>query len=112
MAPMNDDRARQLLYGNLETLVLAALEREPMHGYGLRRDLAERSGDTIQVSFGRLYPLLHGLEKRHLITSRLVRVGAARAQRVYALTPQGRQELAVLRATWTRFCGAMNALLN
>ncbi|MDQ2076894.1 PadR family transcriptional regulator [Marinimicrobium sp. ABcell2] len=65
---MNDNE--QILKGLLDTLVLSVLRRGPNYGFGilvaLREQLGE-DGDILKEST--LYPLLHRLERRELLTS-------------------------------------------
>jgi DNA-binding PadR family transcriptional regulator len=112
MCAVTEDLDRKLLYGNLETLVLAALEREPMHGYRLRWVLAEQSGSEFQVTFGRLYPLLASLRRRGLVSRVTVKAGPVRERRVYSLTALGRAALDYRRAKWRRFAKAMAAVVG
>jgi PadR family transcriptional regulator len=58
-----------LLQGTLDMLVLKALSRGPMHGYGVTRWIQQTSDDTLQVEEGSLYPALYRMEKHGWITS-------------------------------------------
>jgi PadR family transcriptional regulator, regulatory protein PadR len=107
-----EDLDRKMLYGHFELLVLAALSGGDLHGYALRTALAERSGGRLQVAFGRLYPLLHGLERRGLLCSRVEPAGAVRRRRVYALTVSGQARLTFLRTKWQSFAGGVERLLS
>ena len=108
---MNEYMDRALLHGNLETLVLAVLARRSMHGYALRWLLAESSRGAIQVSFGRLYPLLDILQRTGLAKRTFVMAGEHRVRHVYSITPRGRAELARRALKWRRFARAMDQLL-
>jgi PadR family transcriptional regulator, regulatory protein PadR len=111
MSGMTDETNRKQLYGNLEMLVLAALTENPMHGYLLRQALAARTREVVQVSYGRLYPLLAALARRREVTCSVVKAGESREQRVYAITGQGRRALAERVRAWRRFASAVEALL-
>lgn len=107
------DPHREMLHGNAETLVLAMLAGGEAHGYRLRFDLAERSRDEFQLSFGSLYPLLRAMESRGLVRSRLATIaGDARERRAYRLTARGRKELAEQHRRWNRFGQAMERVLR
>lgn len=71
-----------------ELLVLAALRKGPRHGYDVARMIAERSDDAIELQYGTLYPILHRLEERHLITGSWSAAGGRR-RRVYRVTHAG-----------------------
>ena len=98
-----DDISNKLLYGCLETLVLAVLTKEPRHGYALKWTLAEKSKYHIQPVFGRLYPLLATLERRGLIVGSIEPAGSTRVRKVYAITSRGRTRLAFLIQQWNGF---------
>jgi DNA-binding PadR family transcriptional regulator len=81
-----------LLFGGFVRLhVLSHAAREPIYGLALMQDLVRRG---YRLSVGTLYPVLHGMEERGLLTSQLVRVGRAR-RRLYRATPAGLAALSV-----------------
>jgi DNA-binding PadR family transcriptional regulator len=47
--------------------ILLSCARGPVHGYGIRREVEERTGGTILISAGTLYETLQRLEDRGLI---------------------------------------------
>jgi DNA-binding PadR family transcriptional regulator len=51
----------------LELAILGLLKERPMHGYELRKQLAQRLGLFWTVSFGSLYPTLKKLERRGVV---------------------------------------------
>ncbi|WP_109528037.1 PadR family transcriptional regulator [Nocardia aurea] len=77
----------------LEVAILGFLADGPLHGYELRRRVAQLSGYTRPVSDGSLYPAINRMLKRGLLDRRL-EPGSAAAQRyVLSLTDAGRTEL-------------------
>jgi DNA-binding PadR family transcriptional regulator len=83
----------------LELAVLGLLSEGPLHGYELRKRLAERLGWARRVSFGSLYPTLRKLQAGGLVTAS----DSAAAQRlgsrnrvVYEITAEGKERLAEL----------------
>lgn len=107
-----DDIHSKLLYGCLETLVLAVLAKEPLHGYALKWTLAEKSKYHIQPVFGRLYPLLAALERRGWIAGSIEPAGRSRVRKVYAITSRGRTRLEFLIRQWNGFQSAVNTFLK
>jgi DNA-binding PadR family transcriptional regulator len=103
---------RTMLHGNAETLVLALLAEKPQHGYQIRKESASRSHDYFQFAFGGLYPLLASMEKRRLLTSRLVKAGKSRERRNFTITAKGLAELRLRKQKWRQFSEAMNRILN
>ena len=86
----------QLPRGNLDALVLGALESEPAHGYAVVRRLRSLSDGVFRFSEGAVYPALHRLERDGLVRSRWTEAGPRR-RRVYRITRAGREGLAVRR---------------
>ena len=103
--------AKDLIKGHLDALLLAILERGPLHGYALIAALGERSGGAFDLPEGAVYPALHRLERRGLLSSRWT-VVAGRRRRVYALTAAGSESLAERRGVWRRFASAIGAVLQ
>jgi transcriptional regulator len=100
----------EVLKGHLDALVLAALEIEPGHGYGIIQRLRRRSDDVFRLPEGTVYPALHRLERDGLVKSRWT-AASGRRRRVYRITPSGKEALAVRRLEWKTFARAVEAVL-
>ena len=100
----------EVLKGHLDALVLAALEREPAHGYAIIKRLQRRSDDVFRLPEGTVYPALHRLERDGLVKSRWTS-DSGRRRRVYRLTRSGGEVLAVRRLEWKAFSRAVEAVL-
>ena len=100
----------EVLKGHLDALVLAALEAEPAHGYGIIRRLRARSNDVFRLAEGTIYPTLHRLERDGLVKSRWTDA-SGRRRRVYRITRSGREALRVRRLEWRQFALAVEAVL-
>jgi PadR family transcriptional regulator PadR len=98
------------LRGHLDALVLAVLERESLHGYGVIEALQVRSGGALDVPTGTVYPALHRLERTGLISSSWTTAGGRR-RRVYALTRSGRRALEVERGEWRDLVSVISTIL-
>lgn len=101
----------ETLKGHLDLLLLAALERQPGHGYALAEMLRARSDGTFDLPEGTLYPALHRLERAKLLASRWSEVNGRR-RRIYQLTPKGRSRLAQQRGEWRDFSRAVHAVVE
>lgn len=108
---MADDRS-ELLQGTLEMLVLRTLALEPMHGWGIAHRIEERSGRVFLVTQGSLYPALVRMKRRGWLTTEWRITEHNRRARYYALTPAGRQRLAVERDSWRRTAAAINSIMS
>jgi PadR family transcriptional regulator PadR len=95
------DRA-DLVQGTLDLLVLRILSLGSYHGQGIARTIQTRSGDTLIVDHGSLYPALQRLEDRGWIKGGWGTSDNNRRARFYTLTAAGRKQLAAERSRWTR----------
>lgn len=103
MSTRNETPARDtLLQGTLDLLVLRILALGPHHGHGIALTLQTRSGDTLLVDHGSLYPALQRLEQRRWIKGSWGISGNNRRARFYTLTAAGRKQLIVETGRWNR----------
>jgi PadR family transcriptional regulator, regulatory protein PadR len=86
----------------LELLILRAVEREPLHGYGIAVRLHQASDELLRVEEGSLYPALHRLEQERFLRSEWQASEANRRARYYSLTARGRRRLIEQQANWER----------
>ena len=93
-------------------LILKALEREPMHGFGLSLRLRELSREVFHVEMGSLYPALCRLEARDLIRGEWNVSEANRKARYYSLTTSGRKQLKVEIARWDALSSTINSMVR
>ena len=100
-----------LLQGTLELLILKTLALGPLHGWGIAKRIQQLSDDVLQANQGSLYPALYRLEDRGLIGADWGISPEGRKAKFYALTKEGRKQLATERATWRRFAIAVEAIL-
>lgn len=82
-------RGRRAGRGDVRGGILALLAEEPMHGYQIMRELAERSGGVWRPSPGSVYPTLQQLEDEGLVAPRASDAG----KRVFELTDAGREQV-------------------
>jgi DNA-binding PadR family transcriptional regulator len=76
--------------------ILAMLADGPLHGYQLRVDFEERTGSTWPLNIGQVYTTLSRLERDRMV---IALDDADDTHKRYALTDQGRAELAAWFAT-------------
>jgi PadR family transcriptional regulator, regulatory protein PadR len=101
-----------LLQGTLDMLILKALARGAMHGYGVAEWIHQSSNDVLRVEEGALYPALHRLELRGLLSSEWGASDNNRRAKFYALTKAGRKELERETEYWRRLSGAVARLMQ
>ena len=96
-------QSREVVQGTLDLLVLSSLRAAAMHGWGIAQRIRERSGETVLVTTGALYPALHRLEQRRLVKAQWQLSENNRRAKYYALTAAGHRALADEQAWWERF---------
>jgi len=101
-----------VLQGTLDMLVLRALQREPMHGWGITERIEQWSESILQLGQGTLYPALYRLERQELIKSEWRTTENNRRARYYSLTARGRRQLTEALAQWQRISRAINLVLQ
>lgn len=101
----------EVLKGHLDSILLAALEQQPLHGYAIMETLRARSRASFDLPTGTVYPALHRLERQGLIKSDWSTV-SGRKRRTYRLTDTGRRRLHDDRASWRRFSRTVSSLLG
>jgi len=104
--------ARNLAAGTYDLIVLDVLRDGPSYGYGIVKRIFEQSKHTIRWHQGTLYPVLHRLEKRGLLTSEWVGKKTGRQRRYYRLTARGQRLWREQRDHWRTFGRSVNALLG
>ena len=101
-----------LLRGTLELLILRLLRARQLNGWEIMQQLQIVSGDALSVTPGALYPALHRLENRGLISSVWRPSENNRKAKFYALTAAGRKQLERQRKNWERFSAAVALVLR
>jgi PadR family transcriptional regulator, regulatory protein PadR len=101
-----------LLQGTLDLLILKSLARGPMHGYGVAEWIHESSQDVLRVEEGALYPALHRLELRGLLSAQWGTSENNRRAKYYALTTAGKNKLTEETEYWRRLSGAVARVLQ
>ncbi len=99
--------SKQALDGNVEALLLAILESGPSYGYAIVKELNERAEGILQLGEGTIYPVLHRMEDKKLITAKWRLAENGRRRKYYRLTPKGRKALAASREQWQTLSAVM-----
>ena len=100
------------LQGTLDLIVLQLLQAQPTNGYDLTQRIQAASRDVLNVNAGSLYPALYRLEQRGLIRSAWTETANGRRAKEYSVTRAGRTWLAEQRDAWSKFSGALTAILR
>lgn len=106
------DKKTDLLQGTLDLLILKIVAQGPIHGYGIAQRILLISKEVLQVQQGSLYPALHRLQRKGLLSSEWKESGNGPMAKCYSLTAAGRKTLAEEISHWQRFTGAVSLVLE
>ncbi|MBM3759526.1 MAG: PadR family transcriptional regulator [Acidobacteria bacterium] len=101
-----------LLQGTLDLLLLKTIAPGPMHGYGIAQRILLTSKEVLQVQQGSLYPALHRLERKGLITSKWKESESGRMAKYYSLTAAGKKQFSTELEHWRRYATAISLVLE
>ncbi len=112
--PTKEDATEReaLLQGTLDLLVLRVLALGPHHGHGIAVAIEARSGDTLLVDHGSLYPALQRLEQRGWVKGAWGVSDNNRRARFYSLTPNGRKQFGIETRRWQRLVESIARVLE
>lgn len=103
---------RSLLSGSMTLLVMKLLEDGDKYGYQMIEELKRRSDDTFHLKAGTLYPLLHNLEEKELVTAYEREAAAGKPRRYYRLTKRGAAALVEKETAWDTYAQAVGKVLK
>ena len=98
-----DNTKAQMRKGILEYCILSILSREDSYAPKI---IAELKAAEMIVVEGTLYPILTRMKNSGLLTYRWEESPQGPPRKYYSLTPEGREALAQLDASWDELVGA------
>lgn len=101
---------KSLISGSVTMLLLKLLDERDMYGYEMIATLRERSQNVFELKAGSLYPLLHGLEDKNVVTSYEKEV-IGKTRKYYSLTKEGRNLLDHKEKEWKEYAKAVTDVL-
>ena len=111
---MGDGRkpSGDFLPGTLDMLILKSVSRGEMHGYAIAQFIQQASRDVLRVEEGALYPALHRLEVRGLLSAAWGTSENNRRAKYYRLTALGPRELDEEATYWRRVAAAVSRVMQ
>jgi PadR family transcriptional regulator PadR len=100
------------LLGSIDLLILKALARGPLHGYGIASRIHRVSEEALRVGEGSMYPALHRLARSGFVRAEWRISETNRRARFYSLTAKGRKQLATEEEHWNRITSAVAHFLK
>ena len=104
--------AGEILQGTLDMLILRTLVTGTAHGHTIMQVIERTSENALEVEQGSLYPALHRLEDRGLVSSEWGISENNRRAKFYRLTAKGRRELTAASNRWRRMTRAIGLILG
>src|SRR6202008_2425171 len=101
-----------LLQGTLALLILHVSALGAIHGYAIAQRIQQMSREALQVQQGSLYPALHRLEYKKLLTASWQASETGREAKFYELTAKGRAHLKVETENWNRLTDVIGLILK
>ena len=104
--------AGEMLQGTLDMLILRTLVMGAAHGHTIAQVIEHTSENALEVEQGSLYPALHRLEDRGLVSAKWGVSENNRRAKFYQLTAAGRRRLATETSRWRRMTRAIGLVLD
>jgi PadR family transcriptional regulator, regulatory protein PadR len=104
--------AGDVLQGTLDMLILRTLVVGPAHGHTIAHAIERTSENALEIEQGSLYPALHRLEDRGLVSSEWGVSENNRKAKFYKLTSRGRKELGEATQRWRKMTRAIGLILG
>lgn len=83
---------KNMVSGSTAMLILRLLDEKDLYGYEMIDLLRQRSSNVFELKAGTLYPLLHSLEVKNLVTSYESEYNG-KIRKYYKLTKNGKRYL-------------------
>jgi PadR family transcriptional regulator, regulatory protein PadR len=98
--------------GTLDLLILRVIALGPIHGYAIAQRIQQMSREALQVQQGSLYPALHRMEYKKLLSSDWKPTETGREAKFYKLTEKGRVHLQSETESWKRLTDVVGLILK
>lgn len=102
---------RTLSSGSTPMLLLKLLSEKDMYGYEIIETLRGRSQNVFEMKAGTLYPLLHSLEEKKLL-SVYEREVSGKVRKYYRITKEGKKNLVQRQEEWQRYTQAVADVMS
>jgi PadR family transcriptional regulator, regulatory protein PadR len=100
-----------LIKSNIDSLLLCLINKQPMYGYQIIKELENRSQGYFRFKEGTLYPALHRLEKNEMVQGKWQILPSGQQRKYYHITERGVALLGEKRSSWNEFLTAMNLII-
>ncbi|MFO7837486.1 MAG: PadR family transcriptional regulator [Candidatus Thorarchaeota archaeon] len=100
--------------GILQYAILAIVRnnQDGIHGYGIAKELNQRTDSVLKVKDGTLYPILHRLRNERLLNVHTEKSDAGPKRKVYVLTAEGDRVLRAMNVILDEMMAKLELLRN
>lgn len=109
---MKTENRFDLPQGTLDLLIMRVVALGPIHGYAIAQRIQQMSREALQVHQGSLYPALHRLEYKKLLSAKWQPTDTGREAKFYELTVRGRAYLKTETENWERLTDIVGLILK
>lgn len=102
---------KELLKGSTSTLILSLLDKTPMYGYQIIKEISLKSKGIFELKEGTIYPILHSLEKEEIIESYWYKSNEGRKRKYYKITETGKKYLQSKKEEWKVFKNSVDSII-
>ena len=102
---------KELVAATSASITLTVLSEADTYGYEIIQRVTELSNGELEWTEAMLYPVLHRLEDRALVTS-YWQASSGRKRKYYSITSAGRTVLTERKRQWRIVDGVLDALWN
>lgn len=99
-----------IISGSMTMLLLSLLSEKDMYGYEMIDTLRQKSQNVFELKAGTMYPLLHGMEEKGLLSVYEKSV-SGKTRKYYRITKEGRQVLKKKTEEWKEYAAAVTNVL-
>ena len=101
---------KSIMSGSMGMLILKLLSEKDMYGYEMIDTLRQRSENVFELKAGTLYPLLHSLEEKGMLTV-YEKEYVGKVRKYYSITKQGIKLLDQKTEEWKSYADAVTKVL-
>ena len=101
---------KSLVSGSMTMLILKLLSEKDMYGYEMIDTLRKKSNNVFELKAGTLYPLLHNMEAKGLLTAYEQEI-AGKKRKYYSITKEGKGLLEKKKEEWNEYQTAVTSVL-
>ncbi|APH03742.1 PadR family transcriptional regulator [Bacillus weihaiensis] len=103
---------RELIKGSTSLILLQLLDEKDMYGYELVKEMEKRSGHSLEVKEGTLYPALHKLENKGYVETYWQEQPKGPARKYYSIKEEGKEILKEKTREWGKFVRMIDGIIG